>query len=249
MNNVRTVSDTKRAFYTHHTRPINSVYRRVVEELMVEMHLLSVNIDFRYDPIYALGVVSCFDKFMQGYTPERDKDSIFKALTQALGEDCQKYRQDAQRLQVVANQLAGQDLVAALSQKEFVDGAVDLREIISGIANNPRFKYSRLLAIGLFTLLELAEPEFVKDEKQLLETFKQISEVLNLSVDKIQKDLELYRSNLEKMLQARIVLEDTMQAERKKRQQRDNEKDAVAHSASDVTESTPMSDPAQEQDP
>jgi len=41
VNNVRTVSDTKRAFYTLHTRPINTIYRRVVEELIVEMHLLS----------------------------------------------------------------------------------------------------------------------------------------------------------------------------------------------------------------
>ncbi|HAX86545.1 MAG TPA: photosystem II biogenesis protein Psp29, partial [Cyanobacteria bacterium UBA11370] len=66
MNNVRTVSDTKRDFYNCHTRPINSIYRRVVEELMVEMHLLSVNVDFRYDPIYALGVVTSFNRFMQG---------------------------------------------------------------------------------------------------------------------------------------------------------------------------------------
>ncbi|MFM8003381.1 MAG: photosystem II biogenesis protein Psp29, partial [Dolichospermum sp.] len=49
VNNVRTVSDTKKTFYTLHTRPINTIYRRVVEELMVEMHLLSVNVDFSYD--------------------------------------------------------------------------------------------------------------------------------------------------------------------------------------------------------
>ena len=73
MNNVRTVSDAKRAFYTLHTRPINSIYRRVVEELMVEMHLLFVNTDFSYDAIYALGVVTAFDRFMQGYRPEHDR--------------------------------------------------------------------------------------------------------------------------------------------------------------------------------
>ncbi|MFM6586777.1 MAG: photosystem II biogenesis protein Psp29, partial [Microcystis panniformis] len=33
MDKIRTVSDSKRDFYTRHTRPINSVYRRVVEEL------------------------------------------------------------------------------------------------------------------------------------------------------------------------------------------------------------------------
>ena len=72
MNNVRTVSETKRTFYSLHTRPINTIYRRVVEELMVEMHLLDVNADFKYDPIYALGVVTTFDRFMEGYKPSED---------------------------------------------------------------------------------------------------------------------------------------------------------------------------------
>ncbi|MER3587246.1 MAG: photosystem II biogenesis protein Psp29, partial [Mastigocladus sp. ERB_26_1] len=77
MNNVRTVSDTKRTFHSLHTRPINTIYRRVVEELMVEMHLLAVNVDFSYNPIFALGVVTSFDRFMQGYQPESDRESIF----------------------------------------------------------------------------------------------------------------------------------------------------------------------------
>jgi exonuclease VII small subunit len=42
---------------------------------------------------------------------------------------------------------------------------------------------------------------------------------VNLSADKFQKDLELYRSNLEKMAQARAVLDDIVQADRKKREQ------------------------------
>ncbi|MGE5656123.1 MAG: photosystem II biogenesis protein Psp29, partial [Actinomycetota bacterium] len=38
--------------------------------------------------------------------------------------------------------------------------------------------------------------------------------------EKVTKDLDLYRSNLEKMAQVRIVMEDALQAERKKREQR-----------------------------
>jgi hypothetical protein len=45
-----------------------------------------------------------------------------------------------------------------------------------------------------------------------------------LSEDKLQKDLDLYRSNLEKMTQARIVMEDTLKAERKKREDREKAK-------------------------
>ncbi len=228
MNNVRTVSDTKRAFYTIHTRPINSIYRRVVEELMVEMHLLSVNVDFRYDPIYALGVVTSFDRFMQGYAPEQDKASIFNALCQALGNDAQKYRQDAERLMAISQSLSPQELAASLSQVSLPAHASDMQEHLVAIANNPSFKYSRLFAIGLFTLLELAGSDFVKDDQQRNEALQKISAALHLPEDKLQKDLDLYRSNLEKMAQARAALEDTLQAERKKREERLQSKGAVA---------------------
>ncbi|MBD2495501.1 photosystem II biogenesis protein Psp29 [Nostoc sp. FACHB-280] len=220
MNNVRTVSDTKRTFYSLHTRPINTIYRRVVEELMVEMHLLSVNVDFSYNPIYALGVVTTFDRFMQGYQPERDKESIFQAICQAVEQDPQRYRQDAERLQALAKSLAASDLIGWLSQTNHLDRDPDLQSQLQAIANNSQFKYNRLFAIGLFSLLEQSEPDLVKDEKQRTDAIKTIAAGLHLSEDKLNKDLELYRSNLEKMSQALAVMADMLLADRKKREQR-----------------------------
>ncbi|MHC5613325.1 MAG: photosystem II biogenesis protein Psp29 [Nostoc sp.] len=220
MNNVRTVSDTKRTFYNLHTRPINTIYRRVVEELMVEMHLLSVNIDFSYNPIYALGVVTTFDRFMEGYQPERDQESIFNALCRAIENDPQRYRQDAERLQTLAKALPIKDLIAWLGQTTHLDRDTDLQGHLQAIANNPNFKYNRLFAIGVFSLLELSDPELVKDEKQLTEALKAIAAGLHLSDDKLNKDLELYRSNLDKMAQALVVMADMLSADRKKREQR-----------------------------
>jgi photosystem II biogenesis protein Psp29 len=227
VNNLRTVSDTKRDFYTYHTRPINSIYRRVVEELMVEMHLLAANVDFRYDPIYALGVVTSFDRFMQAYRPERDKDSIFDALCRAVGDDPQKYQQDAQRLEALAKSLPGKELITWIGSPTLLDGYGDIQESLKAIALNPQFKYSRLFAIGLFTLLELADSDLVKDEKQRNQALKEIGEVLHLPEEKLQKDLDLYRSNLEKMAQVQLVMEDTLKAERKKRDQRAQDKGIV----------------------
>jgi photosystem II biogenesis protein Psp29 len=220
VNNVRTVSDTKRTFYSLHTRPINTIYRRVVEELMVEMHLLSVNVDFSYNPIYALGVVTTFDRFMQGYQPERDKESIFYAICQAVEQDPQRYRQDAERLQALAQSLPVSDLIAWLSQTHNLDRDADLQAQLQAIANNPKFKYNRLFAIGIFSLLEQSDPDLVKDEKQRTDAIKAIASGLHLSDDKFNKDLELYRSNLEKMSQALAVMADMLSAERKKREQR-----------------------------
>jgi photosystem II biogenesis protein Psp29 len=220
VNNVRTVSDTKRTFYTLHTRPINTIYRRVVEELMVEMHLLSVNVDFSYNSIHALGVVTTFDRFMQGYQPERDQESIFQALCQALEQNPQLYRQDAQRLQALAQSLSVQDLISWVSQTTHLDRDLQLQIELQEIAKSSNFKYSRLFAIGLFSLLELSDPELVKDDKQRQEAIKAITAGLNLSEDKISKDLDLYRANLDKMTQALVVMADILTADRKRREQR-----------------------------
>jgi len=228
VNNARTVSDTKRTFYSLHTRPINTIYRRVVEELLVEMHLLSVNADFTYNLIYALGVVTTFHQFMEGYQPEQDQESIFQALCQAVKQDSQRLRQDADRLQTLAQSLPAKDLIAWLHQVNPLDIDADFQAQLAAIASNPHFKYSRLFAIGLFRLLELADPEMVKDDKQRRETLKAIAQGLNLSEDKLNKDLEQYRSNLEKIAQALVVMTDILSAERKKRDRRRKESNTAA---------------------
>ncbi len=195
---------------------------------MVEMHLLSVNANFRYDPIYALGIVTSFNKFMQGYRPERDKASIFEALCKSVEDEPQRYQQDAERLEALARRLSAKDLIAFFSSSEPPQGDDDLYgETVAAIANNPNFKYSRLFAVGLYRLLELADPELINDEKQRIEALKQICLVFHLPEDKLQKDLELYRSNLEKMAQIQLVLEDALNAERKKREKRAADKGVV----------------------
>ncbi|MDY7013856.1 MAG: photosystem II biogenesis protein Psp29 [Cyanobacteriota bacterium] len=219
MSVVRTVSDTKRQFYTHHTRPINSIYRRVVEELMVEMHLLSVNANFRYDPVYALGAVTTFDRFMQGYRPERDLPSIFEAMCRAIEGDCQTYRRDAETLKSLAGRISAEELLSWSSSLSSHGEGSELYECFKEITLKDNFKYSRLFAIGLYSLLEQLDPEGVKDEKRCNQLLDELCQTLKLPVEKVQKDLELYRSNLEKMAQAQAVIEDTLQADRKKRQQ------------------------------
>ncbi len=246
MNNLRTVSDTKRNFYTFHTRPVNTIYRRVVEELMVEMHLLSVNADFRYDPIYALGVVTAFERFMQGYQPERDKEPIFDALCQATEDNPQRYRQDAERLRSVVKNLSAQQLLDWVSGVSQIGGTEDLQAQMQAIAHNSSFKYSRLFGIGVFTLLELADPEVIKDDKQRVEVLKQMSAALHISEEKLNKDLELYRSNLEKIEQAMLTMADMLAADRKKRQQRLQEAQGAGLAAPNSQEESPKPDKSQD---
>lgn len=193
---------------------------------MVEMHLLEVNADYRYDPIYALGVVTAFDRFMQGYRPEQDKPSIFDGLCKALQDDPGRYRHDAERWQ----QFASQPSLSIEGLQEWFERAVtaeppdEMQQGVRAIADNPKFKYSRLFAIGLYSLLELTDPEFVKNEAQCNTALSRLCGVLKISDEKVQKDLELYRSNLDKMTQARVVLDDILKADKKKREEREKAK-------------------------
>ncbi len=219
MTNNRTISDSKRTFYSLHTRPINSIYRRVVDELMVEMHLLMVNADYAYSPIYSLGVVSAYDRFMNGYRPDADRDSIFSALCKSVECDGAAFRKDADDLIASASGLTWDGLVGG-------DASGALQSAMAAVASNPKFKYSRLFAIGVYTLLEKVDAEKLKDKDALNAALATVSGALNLSADKVQKDLELYRSNLEKMVAAQNVMADILAADRKKRDQREQEKAA-----------------------
>jgi photosystem II biogenesis protein Psp29 len=226
VDRTRTVSDTKREFYQQHTRPIDSIYRRVVEELMVEMHLLSVNSDFHADPIYYLGVVTSFDRFMQGYHSDTDKESIFRALCRAVGGNAEEYRQEAQKLVNLAVNISADDLLAWFAAPSYKEGAEKLLETTQAISGNPNYKYSRLLAIGLYTLLEKADAEILKDTEKRDRALKQITEALHLPEDKTKRDLDIYRGNLDKMEQLLIVLQEALEASRKQREKREQEKTA-----------------------
>ena len=190
---------------------------------MVEMHLLTVNENFSYDPFYAFGVVSAFSRFMQGYKPEADRDSIFDALCRSMETDPNRFKQDAANVEKLAHSFPAQDIITKLSNPQTLGDFPDLQAALVHIAGNPRFKYSRLFAIGLFTTLDLADPELAKDETNYPEALKQISEGLNLPLEKLRKDLDLYRSNLEKMQQAQQAIEDMLAADRKQRERRSEE--------------------------
>lgn len=231
MSNVRTVSDAKRDFYTHHTRPINSIYRRVVDELLVEMHLLSVNTDFQYDPIYALGVVTTFDRFMQGYQPEPDRDSMFNAICRAIGSTPEQYRNDANWLKGAVSGLSLSDFKGQFDNLSDAGGQEGFRGMLAAIASRERFKYSRPFGVGLYTLVEMINPEALQDNEQRTALFKQLCDQLNISDEKLQKDIDLYRSNLEKFAQAQAVMQDILAADRKKREERAKAAEATVGAA------------------
>jgi photosystem II biogenesis protein Psp29 len=239
VSNLSTVSDAKRKFNAQHSRPINSIFRRVVEELLVEMHLLSVNEGFIYDSIYALGVVSSYDKFMADYRPEGDKASIFSALCECVNSSTDKYRQDAEAVKASVAQLQGTDVLAKVAEMASGQGSDALGQALQAISKNPKFKYSRLFGIGLFNLLDDVAADKFADEASRTDTVGKLAAALNLPADKLSKDLDAYRSNLAKLVQMQAAMADVLEADRKKREKREQDKVTAAAANTPETTETP----------
>jgi photosystem II biogenesis protein Psp29 len=236
---IRTVSDAKRKFFTHYSRPISSIYRRFVEELLVEMHLLSVNIDFNYDPIFALGIVTSFDSFMQGYQPAGELPAIFSALCNAVDKSPEQVKEDGKNVAASAQHI-GLDAWVNAAASDHASGDNLLLNTLTAIHQREKFKYSRLFAIGLYTLLANQDPDVKENNEKRQDYLTKLSELLDLSLDKLAKDLDLYRSNLEKVDQLLKVLEDAAEAERKKKEKQAAATLATSEGSAD-TEDAPVS--------
>lgn len=86
------MADTKSAFLNGFRKPIPSIYSNVIQDLLVQQHLLRYNQTYQYDPVFALGYVTVYDQLMDGYPFADDQEAIFRAYISALKEDPDQYR-------------------------------------------------------------------------------------------------------------------------------------------------------------
>ena len=216
MSAALTVADSKRAFHRAFPYLIAPLHRRLVDELLVELHLLSRQAGFQADPLFACGLVQVFDSFARGYRPEQHREPLFAALCASSGFDAAELR----RQQQAAATAIGRHSVEEV--KQWIDrqgeGAPEpIGQALAAI-RRPDFHYSRLMAVGLLSLLEQAQGADGMDAAALRSFAHDLGAAMGLLRDRLDKDLSLYASNLEKMAQAVELMEETVAAERRKRE-------------------------------
>ena len=87
------------------------------------------------------------------------------------------------------------------------------------------------MAIGLDTVLKAVRGDAETPDNEALQAQAvKLADELGLPAAKVEKDLNLYRSNSERMQQAVELMEETLASERRKREKRDSE--SVQNSAS-----------------
>jgi photosystem II biogenesis protein Psp29 len=211
-----TVADSKRAFHRAFPHVIAPLYRRLVDELLVELHLLSHQKGFQSDALFAAGLVQVFDGFARGYRPPEQKEPLFEALCASSGFDAAELR----RHRDAAMAAVGDHDLEAVKQWLEHQGQGAPEPLGSALASiqRPDFHYSRLVAVGLLSLLEQARGAESLEPEALRQAAHGIGEAMGLIRSRLDKDLGLYATNLERMAQAVELMEETVAAERRKRE-------------------------------
>jgi len=211
-----TVADSKRAFHTAFPHVIAPLYRRLVDELLVELHLLSHQQGFQADGLFAVGLTQVFDSFSKGYNPDQQREPLFTALCSATGFDAVQLRSRASE---AVNQVGRHSLeeVKGWLSNQGAGAPAPIAGLLQGV-QRPDFHYSRLVAVGLLSLLQRAQGAEALEPQALRSAAHDIGEAMGLIKDRVDKDLSLYASNIEKMSQAVELMEETVAAERRRRE-------------------------------
>ena len=211
-----TVADSKRAFHRAFPHVISPLYRRLVDELLVELHLLSHQKGFQADGLFAMGLTQVFDSFSSGYRPDQQREPLFNALCSATGFDGPQLRQRASDAITQVGHHSLDEVKGWLSNRG--DGApAPIADLLHGV-NRADFHYSRLVAVGLLSLLQRAHGAEAMEPQALRAAAHEIGEAMGLIKDRVDKDLSLYAGNIEKMSQAVELMEETVAAEKRRRE-------------------------------
>ncbi len=228
-----TVADSKRRFHAAFPHVIAPLHRRVVDELLVELHLLSRQKGFRSDPLFAVGLVQVFDAFARGYRPEAQKEPLFQALCSCSGFDASDLRATSETARA-AMAAVGVEQVKEWIERQGEGAPEPLASTLAGI-RRADFHYSRLMAVGLLSLLEQARGADALDPQELRRYAHELGQAMGLLQERLDKDLNLYASNLEKMAQAVELMEETLAAERRRRERQKGQSEAPAEPNSEVS--------------
>ena len=194
-----TVSDSKKLFHEQFPYVIPGLYKRIVDEMLVELNLLNHQNEFKQESLFCVGITETFKELMQGYKPEKHLDLLFESLCISTNFDAKEVRE-----------------ISKISQMEFKDKSP--KEILEFLKEKNDFKLypSRILNLGLYIIISKTQDLKGKNESEANKIIFDIFEKLNLSINKAEKDIGIYKSSLLKMEQAKELIEELRIKEKKK---------------------------------
>ena len=196
-----TVSDSKKLFHEQFPFVIPGLYKRIVDEMLVELNLLNHQSEFSLDFLFCVGLTETFKVLMKGYKPEKHLDLLFESL-------CSSTTFDAKEIKEISKKSQNE-----LKEKSLKDTLILLKE-----KSNSKLYPSRILNLGIYILISNSQDFIEKNESEMSKIINDVFANLNLSTDKAEKDIGIYKSTISKMEQAKELIEELRIKDKKKDQ-------------------------------
>ena len=205
MAGTQTIADSKRAFHQAFPHVIAPLHRRIADELLVELHLLSHQDSFQAGQLFSVGLVTVFTRFTKGYRPEEHRDDLLAAICSSNGFDVAQIKSEAEGSLAEAAGQTGDQFNSWIKKLQLPEQS----------------HYSRLMAVGLLAMMEAAHGELKgEDAAELRKKAVEISKQIGMPEARVEKDLGIFAASSERMEQAVELMEETLAAERRKKEKR-----------------------------
>lgn len=215
---LKTVGDAKDAFYKAYGKPgLTELVTSFVRDTLSEITLAQLREGFSYSRVFALGLDSLCDTFLQEVEPESKREAIRRSLYVALDLDPAVVTRDAAGLK---------DFADGKTEKELLSSE-DMTQIAQ--QKNAPSKYTYELGAGLLKLMSLVGEEVGEY------TIERWCESLNLRDTKLKKDWVLYKGALDKLNEAKaMAIEMTVQVKKREAEKLKQEADRAAKEAEEA---------------
>jgi len=186
-----TVSDSKKLFHEQFPYVIPGLYKRIVDEMLVELNLLNHQNEFTQDYLFCIGVTETFKELMKGYKPEKHLDLLFDSLCSSTNFEAREIKKISQETQEEFKNKSSKDILKLLEEKR-----------------SPKLYASRLLNLGIYILISRAQDFKERKANEMKKVITNVFDMLKISTNKAEKDIGIYKSSISKMTQAKELIEE-----------------------------------------
>ena len=198
-----TVSDSKKLFHEKFPYVIPGLYKKIVDELIVELNLLNHQNEFLQEFLFCIGLTETFGELTKGYKPEKHLDLLFESLCSSTNFEAKEINEISQKSQKEFKNKTSNDILKLLIDK-----------------SNSKLYPSRILNLAIYILISSSQDLKEKEESGRNKMISDIFEKLNLSANKAEKDIGIYKSSISKIEQARDLIEELRIKDKKKEEKK-----------------------------
>ena len=186
-----TVSDSKKVFHEQFPYVISGLYKRIVDEMLVELNLLNHQNEFMQDDLFCVGLTETFKELTKGYKPDEHLMLLFESLCNSCNFEANKIKEISEK-----------------TLEEFKEKSLKEISILLSEKSTSNLYSSRMLNLGIYLIISNANDfKDIKDSEKN-KTISDIFNKLNLSFNKAEKDIGIYKSILVRMEQAKELLQE-----------------------------------------